>query len=113
VYQYCETTGTWGIAFDYPDLVGSHMDGIEIVVDPATSITYVYVSDMTSDFLGQYRFDPEMGWVQENLFTYQGTAGSLVEGMGFGALGHFWATGGTELYEIGGGDLGQYTDPPG
>jgi hypothetical protein len=113
VYQFCATTMTWGIAFDYPDLVGSHMDGIEIVVDPATNITYVYVSDMTSDFLGQYRFDSEMGWVQENLFSYVGTAGSLVEGMGFGALGHFWASGGSELYEIGGGDLGQYTDPPG
>jgi hypothetical protein len=113
VYQHCAQSGTWGIAFDYPSLAGDHMDGIEIVVDPATNISYVYVSDMTSDFLGQYRWDPAQGWVQENLFSYQGTAGSLVEGMGFGALGHFWATGGSELYEIGGGDLGQYTDPAG
>ena len=113
VHQYCEQSSTWGIAFDYPSLAGDHMDGIEIVVDPATDISYVYVSDMTSDFLGQYRWDPDTGWVQENLFSYQGTAGSLVEGMGFGALGHFWATGGSELYEIGGGDLGQYTDPAG
>jgi hypothetical protein len=37
----------------------------------------------------------------------------LVEGMGFGALNHFWATGGDSLYEIGGGDLSEYTDPPG
>jgi hypothetical protein len=37
--------------------------------------------------------------------------GSLVEGMGFGAFNHFWATGGDSLYEVGGGDLTTYIEP--
>ena len=94
------------------------MDGLEVVTDPATNIPYVYVSDMTSDYLGQYRYDSSgspPGWVMENLFAYSGTAGN-VEGLGFGALGHFWATTGFAnagtLYEIGGGELGGYIPPP-
>jgi hypothetical protein len=113
VFQHCEATNTWGLAFYYPPLAGDHMDGLEVVTQPSTGIPYVYVSDMTSDFIGQYRLDPEDGWVQENLFEYAGTAGVVLEGMGFGALNHFWATGGASVYEIGGGDLAQYTDPPG
>jgi hypothetical protein len=113
VFQHCAATNTWGIAFLFPPLAGDHMDGMEVVTDPNTGIPYVYVSDMTSDFIGQYRLDPEAGWVQENLFSYAGTSGSLVEGMGFGALNHFWATGGSSVYEVGGGDLSDYTDPPG
>jgi hypothetical protein len=113
VFQYCAATHTWGIAFMYPDRAGDHMDGMEVVTDPETGIPYVYVSDMTSDFIGQYRMDPVEGWVQENLFSYVGTAGSLVEGFGFGAFNHFWATGGNTVYELGGGDLSEYTDPPG
>jgi hypothetical protein len=31
--------------------------------------------------------------------------------MGFGALEHFWATSGTYLYEIGGGDIQKYLSP--
>jgi hypothetical protein len=113
VFQHDATTNTWGIAFLYPELAGDHMDGLEIVTDPNTGIPYVYVSDMTSDFIGQYRLDPVQGWVQENLFTYAGTAGAPVEGMGFGALNHFWATAGNSVYEVGGGDLSDYIDPPG
>jgi hypothetical protein len=113
VLQYCAETNTWGIAFYYPPLAGDHMDGLEVVTDPNTGIPYVYVSDMTSDFIGQYRLDSEDGWVQENLFSYAGTAGVVVEGMGFGPLYHFWATAGSSVYEVGGGDLSDYTDPPG
>ncbi len=113
VLQYCAQTNTWGIAFYFPPLAGDHMDGLEVVTDPNTGIPYVYVSDMTSDFIGQYRLDPEDGWVQENLFSYAGTAGVVVEGMGFGPLYHFWATAGSSVYEVGGGDLSNYTDPPG
>ena len=113
VFQHDRTTNTWGLAFYYPELAGDHMDGLEVVTDPNTGIPYVYVSDMTSDFIGQYRLDPTEGWVQENLFTYVGTAGAPVEGMGFGALYHFWATAGSSVYEIGGGDLSDYIDPPG
>ena len=113
VFQHDAATDTWGLAFYYPELAGDHMDGLEVVTDPETGIPYVYVSDMTSDFIGQYRKDPELGWVQHNLFSYQGTAGAPVEGMGFGPLFHFWATAGSSLYEVGGGDLAEFTEPPG
>ena len=109
---YSWNGSSWQYEFSYVDLAGSHMDGLEVVTDPNTNIPYVYVSDMTSDYLGQWRYDSaNASWVEENLFKYNGTAGD-VEGMGFGALGHFWATtgfanGGT-LYEIGGGELGGY-----
>ena len=108
VYSFDDVSNSWVFEFEYPSLAGSHMDGLEVVIDLGTGIPYVYVSDMTSDFLGQYRYDSgTSSWVQENLFAYNGT-GADVEGMGFGALGHFWATGWDELYEIGGGDLGGY-----
>ncbi len=112
VFQYDSSDDTWGIAFDYPSLAGSHMDGMEVVPDPTDGTPYVYVSDMTSDFLAQYRLDRQQGWVQENVFEYTGNT-ALVEGMGFGPLHHFWVTGGPDLYELGGGDLAEFTDPPG
>ncbi len=111
VFQYDEETEEWGLAFRFPSLAGDHMDGLEVVTDPNTGIPYVYVSDMTSDFIGQYRLDPNDGWVQQNLFAYAGTTGSAVEGMGFGAFNHFWAADGESLYEVGGGDLETYTEP--
>ncbi|HWB75872.1 MAG TPA: hypothetical protein VG755_12980 [Nannocystaceae bacterium] len=110
VLQWDEETNAWGIAFMYPDMAGDHMDGMEVVTDPNTGTPYVYVSDMTSDFIGQYRLDAELGWVQENLFQYTNPS-DLVEGFGFGPLNHFWATGGSSLYELGGGDLATYTEP--
>ncbi len=113
VFSYHAPTQAWVAEFKYPDLSGDHMDGIEVVTDPNTGMAYVYVTDMTSDFLGQYRRDRGGGWVQENLFEYAGTA-DHVEGMGFGALNHFWATGWDPpdvLYEIGGGDLAKFTEP--
>jgi hypothetical protein len=109
VYSYCAEKKIWVPEFMYPDLAGSHMDGIEVVQSLGNVQQYVYVSDMTSDFLGQYRRDGKGGWVQENLFQYGDVTGSSVEGMGFGALNHFWITGGTTLIEIGGGDLSNYT----
>jgi hypothetical protein len=108
VYSFCSAAKTWILEFQYPDLAGSHMDGIEVIIAPSTQIQYVYVSDMTSDFLAQYRRNPAGGWIQENLFKYADVTGSSVEGMGFGALNHFWVTGGNTLIEIGGGDLTQY-----
>ena len=110
VYSWNGTS--WQFEFSYVDLAGNHMDGLEVVTDPNTGIPYVYVSDMTSDYLGQWRYNStNASWEEENLFKYNGTAGN-VEGMGFGALGHFWATTGFAnsgtLYEIGGGELGGY-----
>jgi hypothetical protein len=109
VYSYCDEKKIWVPEFMYPDLAGSHMDGLEVVQSIANATQYVYVSDMTSDYLGQYRRDGKGGWVQENLFQYADVTGSSVEGMGFGALNHFWITGGSTLIEIGGGDLANYT----
>ena len=113
VYQRAPDAENWGIAFDYPPLAGSHMDGMEVVPDPNTGTVFVYVSDMTSDFIGQYRKDPYMGWVQENLFSYVDSSSVAVEGMGFGAFNHFWATSGVSLYEVGGGDLQTFVEPQG
>jgi hypothetical protein len=115
VFQYDPDTMTWGYAFEYPVLAGDHMDGMEVVVDPSTGTPYVYVSDMTSNFIGQYRHDSEDGWVQENLFTYAEANGEVVEGFGYGALKHFWVGSWTQnsFYEIGGGDLTDFLEPPG
>ena len=115
VFQYDPETTTWGYAFEYPALAGSHMDGLEVVTDESTGTAYVYVSDMTSNFIGQYRHDPVEGWVQENLFSYAEENGEVVEGFGYGALRHFWVGSYTQnsFYEIGGGDLTQYLEPPG
>ncbi len=109
VYSWHAPSNSWVAEFAYPDLAGSHMDGMEVIVSPKTGEQYVFVSDMTSDFIGQYRKDPT-GWVQVNLFEYADSTSSYVEGFGFGALNHFWATSGTYLYELGGGDLAQYLE---
>ena len=110
VFSYHAGSNEWVAEFAYPDLAGSHMDGIEVVTDPNDGTPYVYVSDMTSDYLGQYLRDRGDTWIQVNLFEYAGT-GEYVEGMGFGALNHFWATAGSAIYEIGGGDLAKFTEP--
>lgn len=121
VHAFHQASGQWVALFQYPDMAGSHGDGLEVVTSPKTGIPYLYVSDMTSDFLAQYRCDPAEGWVQENLFDYQGTAADYVEGMGFGALRHFWVStlemgpGGqwiNVLKEIGGSDLAEYVEDP-
>jgi hypothetical protein len=114
VFQYDAESQTWGYAFEFPILAGDHMDGLEVVTDQSTGTPYVYVSDMTSNFIGQYRHDPDLGWVQENLFSYVETAGAPLEGFGFGALNHFWCGSlYSTFYELGGGDIQQFVDPPG
>jgi hypothetical protein len=115
VFQYDAETMTWGYAFEFPVLAGDHMDGMDVVTDQRDGTPYVYVSDMTSNFIGQYRHDPVEGWVQENLFSYAEDTGVPVEGFGFGALNHFWVGGWEQnsFYEIGGGDLTEFLDPPG
>ncbi len=112
VYSFHATSGAWIPEFKYPDLAGDHMDGLEVVTDPNDGTTYVYVSDMTSDFIGQYVRVRGGGWLQQNLFAYDGTA-DMVEGMGFGAFNHFWVSGHPKqsLYELGGGELAKYVEP--
>jgi hypothetical protein len=114
VIQFDAESQSWGYSFEFPILAGDHMDGMEVVVDVTTGTPYVYVSDMTSNFIGQYRHDPELGWVQQNLFSYVEVTGAALEGFGFGALNHFWVGSlGSTFYELGGGDLTEYIDPAG
>jgi hypothetical protein len=116
VFQYDAATQTWGYAFEFPALAGDHMDGLEVVTDVTTGTPYVYVSDMTSNFIGQYRHDPDLGWVQYNLFSYVEAGGMAapLEGFGFGALNHFWCGSLiSTFYELGGGDIQQFVDPEG
>jgi len=111
VWSYDTSESEWVWEFSYPNLAGSHNDGMEVVVDPNTGISYVYLTDMTSDYIAQYHEDETGRWTQLNLFQYNQPQGDYVEGMGFGALNHFWCAGGDVLYEVGGGDLQQYTEP--
>jgi hypothetical protein len=110
IYSWHAASSTWVAEFMYPDLNGAHMDGLSVVTDPNTGIQYVYVTDMTSDFIGQYRRDGNGGWVQENLFQYNDSTSSSVEGMEYGTFNHFWVSAGTRIYEIGGGDFTQYLE---
>ena len=87
----------WQYEFTYPSYGGDHHDGLEFVGGD------LWVSDMTSDFLGRWRYTgigPYNGWTELNRFSY--TNPDDVEGMGFGPLGHFWVTGIGRLYELGG-----------
>ena len=106
-----ESDGSWTQVFSFGSLAGSHMDGMEMVYD-TDGTGYIYVSDMTSDFLGQLKLNSDGSFTETNLFSYNSTGGD-VEGLGFGPLGHFWATDFNSVYEIGGGDLGGYNPPGG
>lgn len=113
---YSSTGGDWSYEFTWPDMTGGHADGLAFVNG------YVFVSDMTSNFIGQWgqgdnpeTVAVETGWSEWNRFAYTELGGSnkAVEGMGFGALGHFWAGSGGVIYEIGGGEIQQYIEPNG
>ena len=126
---YSSAGGNWTYEFTWPDMSGGHGDGLEVVISPDGK-TFVYVSDMTSNFIGQWAEGDnpdtttvETGWNEWNQFDYaelMGGSAKDVEGMGFGALGHFWVTsaywaggsGNAYLYELGGGDIGGYTPDP-
>lgn len=105
IYQLEDTDGdgsfldeTWVSIFTYPDYGGSHNDGLEYVGG------YLWISDMTSDVIGKWRYDPATGtWEELNRFTYSEPAD--VEGMGFGPNDHFWCGSGwgsdSYIYELG------------
>ena len=97
----------WAYQFTHPSLGGGHHDGMEIIRDS------LFISDMTSDVIIQYRLD-ESGNVIDpppnppyKTFTYSTLA--HVEGMGFGPNRHIWIAGWNSftIYEIGGGALQQ------
>ncbi len=82
---------------------GSHHDGLEYVANK------LWISDMTSAYILEYEDTGTgsfNGWEEKNIFNYTGFPG-YVEGMGFGPNQHFWATGGSYLFELGGGELQQ------
>ena len=89
----------------------SHFDGMEFVRN-SDGTGYMYVSDMTTDYIGQWRLNDDGSWTETNLFQYTDPSTLYVEGLGFGALGHFWASASTgsagDVYEIGGCDMGGY-----
>ena len=114
-HVYSSSNGSdWDFEFTWADMAGGHGDGMEFVNG------FVFVSDMTSDFIAQWGQGDnpdtaaiEVGWTEWNRFAYDEVTGSskYVEGMGFGALGHFWAGSGTYIYELGGGDIQEYIEP--
>ncbi|ORJ59884.1 PEP-CTERM sorting domain-containing protein [Geothermobacter hydrogeniphilus] len=112
VYSLTPGDSDWTYQFTWANMAGSHGDGLEFVNG------YLFVSDMTSNYIAQWGMGDnpdteatETGWNEWNRFAYDeilGTSGKDVEGMGFGALNHFWAGNGTYLYELGGGEIQQY-----
>lgn len=107
-HVYSSSDGVnWDYEFTWPDMAGGHGDGMEYVNG------YIFVSDMTSNFIAQWE---KVGgvWTEKNRFSYTEIGGSnkYVEGMGFGALGHFWAGSGSYIYELGGGEIQGQVDVP-
>jgi hypothetical protein len=100
IYKYNKSTDKWEYQFTYPDLGGSHHDGMEIVNDK------LYLSDMTSDKILEYNLSKTTGLIiPDTNKTYTYSASPAVEGMGYGPFQHFWIGSGSELYEIGEGNL--------
>jgi len=105
IYQLSDTDDdgsfmdeSWVSIFTYPSYGGSHHDGMEYVGG------YLWISDMTSDFIGKWQYDADTRtWVEINRYTY--TEAADVEGMGFGPNDHFWVGSGwgsnSYIYELG------------
>jgi hypothetical protein len=106
---------SWDVQGTYPNLGGDHHDGMVIINNS------LFISDMTSDTIIQYRLDPNTGDLIDHItsdpnspykkFSY--SAGPDVEGMGFGPNRHIWIAGynSKTIYEIGGGELQQQMNP--
>ncbi len=92
----------WQYEFSYPSYAGSHHDGLEFYNG------YLWISDMTSNYIGQWHYADTgngMEWIEVQRFSYENPVDDDVEGLGIGPFGHFWATGWSRLYELGGGWL--------
>jgi hypothetical protein len=93
--------GVWELAFKYTTPEGTHEmchhDGLEFVNG------YLWLADHTGDYVKQYETNGtlvEVFWRQP--------LGHELEGMGFGALGHFWCGSHfSTISEFGGGPLQQ------
>ena len=109
---YSSSSGGWVFEFPWNDMtpgVGGldHGDGMEYVNG------HVFVSDMTSNHIAMWDYDGT-DWVEAKVFDYDeifGGTAKYVEGMGFGALDHFWAGSGSHIYELGGGSIQNYIVP--
>ncbi len=107
IYSYKPNDGNWSdwkFEFNYGSYGGWHGDGI------AVANGHLYISDMTSDLIGQWDYINGQ-WQETNTYSYSNP--NDVEGMGFGPNDHLWITGwsGT-FYEIGGGKLQQSIENP-
>jgi hypothetical protein len=100
VHSFGADDTAWQTEFTYPSYGGDHHDGMEFANG------FLWISDMTSDKIGQWNEQPDGSWTEVATFTY--SYAEYVEGMGFEPLGHFWVTSGSsgsKLYELGGGAL--------
>lgn len=95
---------SWVYQFTHPHLGGGHHDGMEIINNS------LFISDMTSDVIIQYRLDDAGNPIDppgtpSNTFFY--SASPAVEGMGHEPNNHIWIAGygSQNIYEIGGGAL--------
>ena len=101
VYSFdMDADTSWQYEFTYPTYEGSHHDGLEFVNG------FLWISDMTTNWIGQWKKNPDGSWEEVARFYYDNPIEDDVEGMGFGPLGHLWVTGWNRLYEIGGKELG-------
>lgn len=97
---------SWVYQFTHPNLAGDHHDGMEIIGNS------LFISDMTSDVIIQYRLDASGDAIDPpnapyGTFYYSTPASRHVEGMGYGANKHIWISGYNSytIYEMGGGEL--------
>jgi hypothetical protein len=102
VYKYIMGLSfDWEIAFSYisGDTSMAHHDGMEFVDGR------LYLADYTGDYI--FQFDPNSSWMAEplNIFYHEPLSHEL-EGMGHGALNHFWVgSHSSTITEFGGGEL--------
>ena len=107
VYSFNQTEKKWEKEFEYEDMQGNHFDGMEVIATQKE--TKIYISDMTSDYIGIVS-NESGSWKTVSINKYEGGNAANVEGMGYGAFHHFWITSYESgqihsLYEIGGGGL--------
>jgi hypothetical protein len=100
----------WTYLFTHPNLSGDHHDGMEIIGNS------LFISDMTSDMLIQYRLDAAGNVLDapgSPYKTFSYSASPPVEGMGYGPNNHLWISGWSSgtVYEIGGGALQKEIGP--
>lgn len=90
--------GIWEVAFTYiPSGTGSHHDGMELLGG------YLFLADYMGDYIYQFTTDGDL----VNIYTHP-PLDHEVEGMGWGALFHFWVgshAGDDMISELGGGAL--------